>query len=138
MHQWLEYGLKNRTSKERQSNMGINIKLDEKYYITDNSYNTAILAKKLGVNKNGKQAEKRRYFPDFGRAIVAWARETGKSGENVTSFQKAAEIFDKKIEEAKTTINESCSISYEKGKKDGKEEIIQKFEEKHHVRGASK
>lgn len=118
--------------------MGINIKLDEKYYITDNSYNTAILAKKLGVNKNGKQAEKRRYFPDFGRAIVAWARETRKSGENVTSFQKAAEIFDKKIEEAKTAINESCSISYEKGKKDGKEEIIQKFEEKHHVRGASK
>ena len=118
--------------------MGINIKLDEKYYITDNSYNTAILVKKLGVNKNGKQAEKRRYFPDFGRAIVAWARETGKSGKEVTSFQEAAEIFDKKIEEAKTAINESCSISYEKGKKDGKEEIIQNFEEKHHVRGTSK
>lgn len=118
--------------------MSINIKLDEKYYITDNSYNTAILAKKLGINKNGKQAEKRRYFPDFGRAIIAWARETGKSGKEVTSFQEAAEIFDKKIEEAKTAINESCRISYEKGKKNGKEEIIQKFEEKHHVRGASK
>ncbi|PAY53537.1 hypothetical protein [Ligilactobacillus salivarius] len=118
--------------------MSINIKLDENYYITDNSHNTAILAKKLGINKNGKHTERRRYFTDFGRAIVAWARETGKSGENVTSFQKAAEIFDKKIEEAKTAINESCSISYEKGKKDGKEEIIQKFEEKHHVRGASK
>lgn len=71
-------------------------------------------------------------------AIVAWARETGKSGKEVTSFQEAAEIFDKKIEEAKTAINESCRISYEKGKKNGKEEIIQKFEEKHHVRGASK
>lgn len=118
--------------------MGINIKLDEKYYITDNSYNTAILAKKLGINKNGKQTEKRRYFPDFGRAIVAWARETGKSGKEVTSFQEAAEIFDKKIEEAKAAINESCRISYEKGKKNGKKEIIQKFEEKHHVRGASK
>ncbi|MEF2760514.1 MAG: hypothetical protein U0N29_03730 [Ligilactobacillus salivarius] len=58
--------------------MSINIKLDEKYYITDNSYNTAILAKKLGINKNGKRTEKRRYFTDFGRAIVAWARETGK------------------------------------------------------------
>ena len=92
----------------------------------------------INIKLNGNQAEKRRYFPDFGRAIVAWARETGKSGENVTSFQKAAEIFDKKIEEAKTAINESCSISYEKGKKDEKEEILQKFEEKHHVRGASK
>ena len=51
--------------------MSINIKLDEKYYITDNSYNTAILAKKLGINKNGKHTEKRRYFTDFGRAIVA-------------------------------------------------------------------
>ena len=93
MHQWLEYGLKNQTSKERQSNMEINIKLDETYYISDNSYNTAILVKQLGINKNGKRVEKKRYFPDFGRAIVAWARETGKSGENVTSFQKAAEIF---------------------------------------------
>ena len=103
--------------------MGINIKLDENYYITDNSYNTAILAKKLGINKNGKHTEKRRYFTDFGRAIVAWARETGKSGENVTSFQKAAEIFDKKIEEAKIAINESCSISYEKAKKMGKKKL---------------
>lgn len=51
MHQWLEYGLKNQTSKERQSNMGINIKLDDTYYITDNSYNTAILVKQLGINK---------------------------------------------------------------------------------------
>ena len=58
--------------------MSINIKLDEEYYITDNRYNTAILAKKLGINKNGKRTEKRRYFTDFGRAIVAWARETGK------------------------------------------------------------
>lgn len=118
--------------------MSINIKLDEEYYITDNRYNTAILAKKLGINKNGKRTEKRRYFTDFGRAIVAWARETGKSGKEVTSFQEAAEIFDKKIEEAKTAINESCRISYEKGKKNGKEEIIKKFEEKHNVRGASK
>lgn len=31
--------------------MGINIKLDETYYITDNSYNTAILVKQLGINK---------------------------------------------------------------------------------------
>lgn len=97
--------------------MGINIKLDDTYYITDNSHNTAILVKKLGINKNGKHVEKKRYFPDFGRAIVAWARETGKSGENVTSFQKAAEIFDKKIEEAKTAINESCRFLTKKAKK---------------------
>lgn len=118
--------------------MSINIKLDEKYYITDNSHNTAILAKKLGINKNGKRTERRRYFTNFGIAIVAWARETGKSGKEVTSFQEAAEIFDKKIEEAKTAINESCRISYEKGKKNGKEEIIQMFEKKHNVIGVPK
>nr|DAV65155.1 MAG TPA: hypothetical protein [Caudoviricetes sp.] len=69
--------------------MGTNIKLDETYYITDNSYNTAILVKQLGINKNGKRVEKRRYFPDFGRAIVAWARETGKSGEKRYKFSKS-------------------------------------------------
>ncbi len=103
--------------------MSINIKLDEEYYITDNRNNTAILAKKIGINKYGKRTEKRRYFPDFGRAIVAWARETGKSGKEVTSFQEAAEIFDKKIEEAKTAINESCRILTKKVRKMEKKKL---------------
>lgn len=76
--------------------MGINIKLDEKYYITDNSYNTAILAKKLGVNKNGKQAEKRRYFPDFGRAIVAWLEKLGKAERTLQVFKKPLKFLIRK------------------------------------------